>query len=331
VKLLIGWRRCVGAVSVFCVLAAAAWAQQPTLKSYRINGGNYIAVTDLAKFYNLGHDQVGNAERAEYRTRTALFYLQAERRDVVLNGVNHWLSWPVQSEHDRLWVSDVDVLKVIDPVLRPGTVHFGRPIRTVVLDPGHGGSDHGTHSVSGYAEKILTLDLAKRVQQFLAGSGVRTVLTRTSDRTVSLDDRIEFCREQHAELFVSLHFNSGGNAEGIETYCVSPAGAASTSKPSSKNSDSEHMTGNRYDLCNVWLAHCVQKSLLRATGTADRGVRRARFVVLRDASCPAILVEAGFLSNSVEEQKIATGTYRDTLAKAIGEGILMYKRTIEPR
>ena len=328
---LIGWRRCAGAVLAFCVLAATAWAQQPTLKSYRINGGSYIAVTDLAKFYNLGHDQVDNAERAEYRTRTALLYLQAERRDVVLNGVNHWLSWPVLSEHDRLWVSDVDILKVIDPVLRPGTVHFGRPIRTVVLDPGHGGSDHGTHSVSGYAEKTLTLDLAKRVQQFLADNGVRAVLTRGDDRTVDLDDRVEFCRAQHAALFVSLHFNSGGNAEGIETYCMPPAGAASTTKPSSKNGDSDRTPGNRYDLCNVWLAHCVQRSLLRATGTADRGVRRARFVVLRDASCPSILVEAGFLSNSAEERKIVTGAYRDTLAKAIGEGILTYKRTIEPR
>ncbi|MGD0016348.1 MAG: N-acetylmuramoyl-L-alanine amidase [Verrucomicrobiia bacterium] len=313
------------------MLAATALAQQPALKSYRINGGNYIAVTDLAKFYNLGRSRIDSSERAEYRTSTALLYLEAERRDVVLNGVNHWLSWPVQSEHDRLWVSDVDVLKVIDPVLRSGTIRFGQPIRTVVLDPGHGGSDHGTHSVSGYTEKELTLDLAKRVQQFLADSGVRVVLTRTADRTVDLDDRVEFCRAQHAALFVSLHFNSGGNAEGIETYCMPPAGAAATSKPSSKNGDSDRTPGNRYDLCNVWLAHCVQKSLLRATGTADRGVRRARFVVLRDASCPAILVEGGFLSNPAEERKILTGAYRDTLAKAIGEGILTYKKTIEPR
>jgi N-acetylmuramoyl-L-alanine amidase len=325
-----GWKRCVGA-GLVCTLAAAVWAQPSVLKSYRIGGGSYVASTDLAKFYNFGRNQIDSAERAEYRTNTAQFYLQADQRDVVLNGVNHWLNWPVQSERNRLWVADVDVLKVIDPVLRPETVRFSQPIRTVVLDPGHGGSEQGTRSVSGHAEKELTLDLAKRVQQFLAAAGVRAVLTRTTDREVELEERVAFCHAQHAGLFVSLHFNSGGSAEGIETYCVPPAGAASTSKPSSQNGDADRAPGNQYDLCNVWLAHCVQKSLLHATHAPDRGVRRARFVVLRDANCPAILVESGFLSNPAEERKLVTVAYRDILAKAISEGILTYKKTVEPR
>ena len=325
-----GWKRGIGA-GLVCILAAAVWAKPAVLKSYRIAGGSYVAATDLAKFYNFGRSRIDSAERAEYRTNTAQFNLQADQRDVVLNGVNHWLSWPVQNERNQLWVADVDVLKVIDPVLRPETVRFGQPIRTVVLDPGHGGIEHGTQSVSGHAEKELTLDLAKRVQQFLAAAGVRAVLTRTSDREVDLDDRVAFCRAQHGGLFVSLHFNSGGSAEGIETYCVPPAGAVATSKPSSQNGDADRAPGNQYDLCNVWLAHCVQKSLLHATHAPDRGVRRARFVVLRDASCPAILVEAGFLSNATEERQLISAAYRDTLAKAICEGILTYKKTVEPR
>jgi N-acetylmuramoyl-L-alanine amidase len=324
-----GWKSS-GGMGLVCAFAAIAWAQPAVLKSCRIAGGNYVAVTDLAKLYDLGRSQIDNPERAEYRTNTTQFCLQADQRDVLLNGVNHWLSWPVQRVDTRLWVAEVDELKVIDPVLRPETVRFGRPIHTVVLDPGHGGIEHGTQSVSGHAEKELTLDLAKRVQRFLAAAGIHAVLTRTGDRTVDLEDRVAFCREQHAGLFVSLHFNSGGNAEGIETYCVPPAGAASTSKPSSQNGDSDRALGNQYDLCNVWLAHCVQKSLLQATVAVDRGVRRARFVVLRDAGCPAILVESGFLSNPAEERKIVTSAYRDTLAKAIGEGIVTYKKTVEP-
>ncbi len=326
-----GWKRCVGA-GLLCVFAATVWAKPQILKSYRIGEVRYVSVTDLAKFYNLGRNQINSAERVEYRTSTALLSLQAEQRDVTLNGVNHWLSWPVEKAHDRLWVADVDVLKVIDPVLRPETVRFGHQIRTVVLDPGHGGSEHGTHGISsGRAEKDLTLDLAKRVQEFLSAAGIRVVLTRTTDRTVELEDRVAFCREQHAGLFVSLHFNSAGGAEGIETYCMPPAGMVSTSKPSSQNGDADRMPGNQYDLCNVWLAHCVQRSLLRATQATDRGVRRARFVVLRDASCPAILVEAGFLSNATEERQLISAAYRDTLARAIGEGILVYKKTVEPR
>jgi len=135
---------------------------------------------------------------------------------------------------------------------------------------------------------------------------------------------------------VSIHFNSGGAAEGIETYCVPPAGANSTANFSGSGSDRDSgggdrgaITNNRFDLQNMWLAHCAQKSLLRATGAMDRGVRRARFWVLRYSSCPAILIEAGFLTNPSEEQRIQRTEYREILAKAIADGIVTYKKTID--
>jgi N-acetylmuramoyl-L-alanine amidase len=87
--------------------------------------------------------------------------------------------------------------------------------------------------------------------------------------------------------------------------------------------------GNRNDEKNVWLAHCVQRALLRRTGANDRGVRRARFQVIRDATMPAILVEAGFLSNRDEEQLILRDDYRAKLAQAIADGILEYKKSVE--
>ena len=89
------------------------------------------------------------------------------------------------------------------------------------------------------------------------------------------------------------------------------------------------MVDNRFDDQNVWLAHCAQKSLLQATRAMDRGVRRARFYVLRYATCPSILIEAGFLSNPAEEQRILRSDYRELLAKSIADGILMYKKTLE--
>ena len=85
------------------------------------------------------------------------------------------------------------------------------------------------------------------------------------------------------------------------------------------------MINNRFDKQNVWLAHCVQQSLLQTTHANDRGVRRARFYVLRYASCPAILVEGGFLSNAGEEEKILRADYREELAHAIAAGILSYQ------
>ena len=93
--------------------------------------------------------------------------------------------------------------------------------------------------------------------------------------------------------------------------------------------DREAILNNRFDNQNVWLAHCTQKALLQATGAVDRGVRQARFYVLRYADCPAILVEAGFLSSPTEEQRILRTDYRELLAKAIADGIVTYKKTVE--
>ena len=219
----------------------------------------------------------------------------------------------------------------MDPVLRQGRLPSKTPVRTVVLDPGHGGSDRGTSGATG-REKELTLDLAKRVQRLLEAAGVKVVLTRQTDDNVSLDERVAITERRHADLFVSLHFNSGGSAQGIETYCVPPAGAVSTANAFRRffgGGGDDRCTSNQFDEKNVWLAHCVQRQLLNITGANDRGIRRARYVVIRDASCPAILVESGFLSNPVEEQRLLSAEYRDKLAKGITDGILDYRKTVE--
>ncbi len=318
------------------VLAGQVFAQPTTLKAYRFGNTYYVAVSDVANYYGLGPDVRGVLNRADYKTSFAKLEMEAERRDILVNGVNHWLSTPVLSTRGKLWIAELDVLKTLDPVLQPGRLRKpGASVRTIVLDPGHGGSDRGTRGRSSF-EKAMTLDVAKRVERDLAGTGLRVVLTRTSDKTVTLEDRVDLVREKAADLFVSIHFNSGGSAEGIETYCTPPAGTSSTANFSgsggdrdTRGGDRDAVTNNRFDQQNVWLAHCAQKSLLHATDALDRGVRRARFWVLRYSSCPAILIEAGFLTNSSEEQRILRTEYRETLARAIADGILAYKKTLE--
>lgn len=318
---------------IFCflLLAGVAAGEPRTLKSTRINGTSYVAVRDLADYYRLGRDQARSPDRADYRTSFAQLILEDERRDITLNGVTHWLSAPVVATRNQLWIAGVDVLKAVDPVLRQGRSSMKSGIRTVVIDPGHGGSDTGARG-SRSLEKVLTLDLARRVERLLEPAGVQVILTRTRDETMSLPERVEFAERKRADLFVSLHFNSGGSAEGIETYCVPPAGAPSTAVPFGRfygRGDDAACSGNRSDERNAWLAHSVHRALIKATGANDRGVRRARFVVIRDAPCPAILVESGFLSNRQEEARVASTEYRDKLAKAIADGILAYKRSVE--
>lgn len=323
-------------------LASTAFAQprsdrdQPsTLRAYRFGNTYYVTVRDVASYYGLGADTRGGLTRAEYKTSFGQLEVEADRRDVLLNGVTHWISTPILAERNRLWIAEPDVLKTLDPVLQPQRLRqTGAVVRTVVIDPGHGGTDHGTHGRASF-EKTMTLDVARRVERDLAGSGLRVILTRTTDETVPLEDRVEFARAKAADVYVSIHFNSGGSAEGIETYCVSPAGASSTANFNGNSSDrdtgggdSSVVTNNRFDSQNVWLAHCIQRSALQATGAMDRGVRRARFWVLRYAGCPAVLIEGGFLTNPYEEQRILRPDYRETLARAIADGILMYKKTV---
>jgi N-acetylmuramoyl-L-alanine amidase len=323
-------------------LASTAFAQprsdrdQPsTLRAYRFGNTYYVTVRDVASYYGLGADTRGGLTRAEYKTSFGQLEVEADRRDVLLNGVTHWISTPILAERNRLWIAEPDVLKTLDPVLQPQRLRqTGAVVRTVVIDPGHGGTDHGTHGRASF-EKTMTLDVARRVERDLAGSGLRVILTRTADETVPLEDRVEFARAKAADVYVSIHFNLGGSAEGIETYCVSPAGASSTANFNGNSSDrdtgggdSSVVTNNRFDSQNVWLAHCIQRSALQATGAMDRGVRRARFWVLRYASCPAVLIEGGFLTNPYEEQRILRADYRETLARAIADGILMYKKTV---
>ncbi len=311
------------------VCASAAFAQPTTLKAYRYGNTYYIAAGDVAYYYGLGPEARGVVNRAEYKTGFAQLEIEVDRRDILVNGVNHWLSTPILATRGKLWISEIDVLKTLDPVLQPERLRKpGRSVRTIVIDPGHGGSDRGTRGRSSF-EKEMTLDLAKRLERNLAGSGVRILLTRTVDKTVALEDRVAFAKAKGADLFVSLHFNSGGSAEGIETYCTPPAGATSTADSRADSGDRDAVPSNRFDDQNVWLAHCAQKAALRATRAVDRGVRRARFYVLRYATCPSILIEAGFLSNPAEERRILQGDYREMLAKGIAGGILTYKRTLE--
>lgn len=306
------------------VVTHPASAQISRFRSARFNAEPYVAVADLARHFELGGNQSDYGRRVVYRS----LIVEVDRRDIQIQGINHWLNKPVVQAGGELWISKTDVVKTVDPILRPQQFYASRPVTTIVIDPGHGGADRGTRGRTGKTEKELTLDLSRRVESRLVQNGLRVLLTRRGDATLSLPARTDLARAKGAQLFVSLHFNAAGSAaRGIETFCLPPKGYSSTSSPRLRASDQRLEPGNRNDPQNMWLAHSVHQSLMRATVAPDRGVRRARFQVLREASCPAILVEAGFLSNAHEETRILTVRYRDTLANAIAEGIITYVKS----
>jgi N-acetylmuramoyl-L-alanine amidase len=173
-----------------------------------------------------------------------------------------------------------------------------RTFTTVVVDAGHGGNDNGAFRRFGGAEKNATLDVATRLARKLRESQFRTVMTRSNDTFIPLDERAAISNRQKNAVFVSVHFNDSGRRgiRGFETYYNSPV-----SYP---------------------LAQRIQQRLLTMPGAANRGIKTANFRVLRKAMYPAVLVECGFLSNRKEGAGARSADYREELADKIAEAIV---------
>ncbi|MBE8998208.1 N-acetylmuramoyl-L-alanine amidase [Nostoc sp. LEGE 12447] len=171
----------------------------------------------------------------------------------------------------------------------------------VIIDPGHGGKDSGAVGIGRVLEKDIILPISKRIAQVLQQNGVQVVMTRDSDYFVTLPGRVQLAERANADVFVSIHANSAGasrpDVSGLETYY--------------------------YD-SGLGLARIVHNSILQSVNVRDRGVRRARFYVLRKSSMPSILVETGYLTGRDDMAKLRSSAYQNQMADAIARGVLQY-------
>jgi len=228
------------------------------------------------------------------------------------------------------------------------------PIRTVVLDPGHGGHDAGAIGPTGLQEKELTLDVARRVAAVLEEDlGVRVILTRTRDQFLALRERTALANREKADLFVSIHANAAPApaAAGTETYFLSSEATDGAARRAAEDEnrvlalEGEGRAGGRDVLRSIlWdlaqsdfqqessrAAEAIQTQLDRALRLPSRGVKQAPFYVLGGAAMPAVLVEIGFLSNPEEERRLRDDGYRERIARALAAGLAAYKRGYERR
>lgn len=242
------------------------------------------------------------------------------------------------------------------PTLPPGPRAESSGVRTIVIDPGHGGSETGAVSPGGVLEKDLTLQLARELESKLAQRlQVRIVLTRYEDANLPHDTRTAIANQNQADLFVSIHLNSslGSGAYGTETYFLSPqatdARAALAAAAENAGGDGRPSAGGTaaeqadlqlilWDLAQAHhmaesqrFANMIQGELNRTLQLKDRGVKQAPFRVLIGATMPAVLIELGFLSNPEEEKKLQEPLYRDQLVDALTRAIARYKALVENR
>ena len=178
------------------------------------------------------------------------------------------------------------------------TKDTSKSFTTVVVDAGHGGKDNGAYRKFGGAEKIATLDVANRLSRKLRESQMRVVMTRSSDNFIPLEERVAIENAQKNSVFVSIHFNDSRRRgiRGFETY---------------------YHSSNSIDL-----ASRIQSKLMTIPRSANRGIHRANFRVLRLAKYPAVLVECGFLSNPREGGEARDSDYREELADKIAAAIV---------
>ena len=320
------------------VLAAgAAQRRVPARKPDRapVAHGNYVRLDEWSRANEFQIRWLKRDETLQLSNRLArLVFIVDPRQDscrAEINGVEVRLLVPLVYQNGAPFISQLDLDKTLRPVLLPPANARGIKIKTICLDPGHGGKDPG-FIVGAHREKQYTLLLAQDLRDQLAKAGFKVRLTRTTDAFIPLPARPALARRSGADLFVSLHFNStqAGRDEvkGTEVYCLTPVGAPSTNAQG-EGAGAGWFAGNRHDEKNMLLAYQVQKSFAKSLQIEDRGVRRARYAVLRDATMPAILIEGGFMSHPVEGKKIFDPAYRRQMAQAIVSGITAYKKIVE--
>jgi N-acetylmuramoyl-L-alanine amidase len=221
-------------------------------------------------------------------------------------------------------------------------------VRTVVIDPGHGGDELGAQGPRGTLEKEITLSVSRRLRTLIESRlGLRVFLTRDDDRTMSLDDRSAYANSQKADVFISIHANAAVRPamKGAEVYYLTIDRADAEARRLAESSDAQLPTlggGTRTIDLILWetaqaryleqsnaLANFVEQALRSRVEMSPRAVQQAPFRVLVGANMPAVLVEIGYLSNPDQEQQLTSGNYQDQIAQALLDAITRFRAHVE--
>lgn len=301
--------------------------ERPPPAAITFNGVAYVDAKVFFRGYGLQAEWMAAGTRLALSSRWSRIELEVDKREALLNGLRLYLGDPVIARPGSLYIARIDAEGLFAPILRPSALKITRPLRTIIIDAGHGGKDTGTQNKKfKYDEKNFALAVAAQLQKQLAGNGWRVLMTRTDDRFIDLGARSEIAAKAGADLFLSIHFNAAGSAavNGTETYILTPPNQRSTSSDKLTAADAKTLPGNAHDEWNAILGYNIHRQLLSRLASVDRGLKRARFAVLREAPCPAVLIEAGYLSNEAESRKIATTAYRQSIVEAIAAGVRNY-------
>ena len=297
----------------------------------KINGWDYLTVDNIAKFYGFVSDCAPENKHIHLDNGRNSLEVTLDSREAIVNGVRNWLCFPIVEREGKYLVSRIDLAKTIEPQFRPHMIkNLGR-IKTVVIDPGHGGVEKGAASSFGN-EKDFTLDVALKLRPLLQAKGFNVVMTRDKDSS---------CRCMIARASPTPRATASSSAfisTPPTTIRARPASRSTRSRraarPSTQDISMEErfaniQVGSPVDAQSIALSTSVYHAMLGYMPEFDRGVKRARFAVLRLTGIPAILVEGGFLTERDESREIALPSWRAKLAQAIAAGIDSYRNLVD--
>jgi N-acetylmuramoyl-L-alanine amidase len=319
------------AVAFVCLCQTAPAASD--WQVIKVGNRDYLSVENIAKFYELFSAADPVAKKIRLANGQNELEVKLASREIIINGVRNWLSFPVIEKDGIYLISRVDLAKTLEPQLRPQMIQNLGKVRTVVLDPGHGGHEKGATNRYGF-EKNFTLDVARQLRPLLQAKGFKVILTRENDVFVPLQVRARIANAAKDSIFVSIHFNAAGwnpAATGFEIFSLTPIGAPSTDDDDMKLSFINRQAGSPVDAASIGLSTSIYHSLIGQIPEFDRGIKRARFAVLRLTKVPAVLVEGGFLTERAEARLIANKEWRGKLAQAISTGIVNYRDLVDKK
>lgn len=311
-------------------LLAARGNSRNVIHYVTINKRRYLYLHEIAAYYRVGCSIGGvrptrKVVLGDARGNSRLEFTE-NSVSALINGTAAALCFPVVVHKGNFMLEHTDFSELIDPIMRPARVPR-RIIKTIMLDAGHGGTDHGAQA-GGVMEKTLNLAMTRRVGAILAKRGYRVLYTRGGDVTMSLESRSKAAALRKPALFLSIHCNSAVQKDihGIEVFIANPAGAPSYGT----DVLGKDCPSTKYNRINALWAYYAQSALVGATKAADRGVKRKQFYVVRETPAPSMLVEIGFLSNDAERRKLLQADYQDKIAVALCDSIDKLARAVRP-
>ncbi len=314
----------------FLALLAGICCVANPLMALDVKGIDYMSISELARVCGMRYTALGKTKSQSVFSNTLKMSFELHSRKMELNGRILYLGHAVAKNKNMLYISRRDFRKTILPIIYPKKNGTPPKLFHIVIDAGHGGKDVGAQNKRLKAvEKNINLDIALKIGRELKKNGYKVSYTRTKDRFLELPQRAKAANSGKADLFLSIHCNAAGaSVSGLETFALTPRWMPSTSSSKRAKSDNIEHNGNANDEWNQLLAYYIQDSMLRSTKAEDRGVKRARFVVLREVKMPAALIECGFISNNAECANLMSAKYRQKLAQTIASGVIRYHNTL---